>query len=194
MLGRAGTSPTWARICSRVLSRGPRSSLIKDRRYPTTASSRPDLRAEARRATDGSRRLVNGAAPGRAAGPASPPHIGRARRCGPYLYSLKRALLMRRRAALHLLCLVLIGVPARADWVMGRGIAITDGDTLTILTTDRLQHRVRLAGIDTPRDLAVVGCASFEPFATAHLVSTLAAVAEIPARTSEKPISTAFPE
>ena len=35
---------------------------------------------------------------------------------------------------------------------------------------------------------------SFEPFATAQLVSTLAAVAEIPARTSEKPVSTALPE
>jgi hypothetical protein len=40
---------------------------------------------------------------------------------------------MRRRAALHFLCLALIGVPARADWVMGRVVAITDGDTLTIL-------------------------------------------------------------
>jgi endonuclease YncB( thermonuclease family) len=33
---------------------------------------------------------------------------------------------------------------------MGRVVAITDGDTLTILTTDRVQHRMRLAGIDTP--------------------------------------------
>ncbi len=57
---------------------------------------------------------------------------------------------MRRRAALHLLCLVLIGVPARADWVKGRVVAITDGDTLTILTSDQGQHRVRLAGIETP--------------------------------------------
>jgi endonuclease YncB( thermonuclease family) len=57
---------------------------------------------------------------------------------------------MRRRAALHLLCLVLIGAPARADWIMGRVVAIADGDTLTILTTDQGQHRVRLAGIDTP--------------------------------------------
>ena len=55
---------------SRCKARGPRSSLIKDRRYPTTASPRPDLHAEARRATDGSPRLVNGAAPGRAADPA----------------------------------------------------------------------------------------------------------------------------
>ena len=57
---------------------------------------------------------------------------------------------MRRGAAL-LLCLVLIGVPAQADWIMGRVVAIADGDTLTILTTDRVQHRVRLAGIDTPK-------------------------------------------
>jgi endonuclease YncB( thermonuclease family) len=33
---------------------------------------------------------------------------------------------------------------------MGRVVAITDGDTPTILTTDRVQHRVRLAGIDMP--------------------------------------------
>ena len=57
---------------------------------------------------------------------------------------------MRRRAALHLLCLVLIGAPARADWVMGRVVAITDGDTLTVLTAQRQQHRVRLSGIDAP--------------------------------------------
>jgi endonuclease YncB( thermonuclease family) len=57
---------------------------------------------------------------------------------------------MRRRAALHVLCLVLIGAPARADWITGRVVAIADGDTLIILTTDRVQHRVRLAGIDTP--------------------------------------------
>jgi endonuclease YncB( thermonuclease family) len=33
---------------------------------------------------------------------------------------------------------------------MGRVVAIADGDTLTILTTDQGQHRLRLAGIDTP--------------------------------------------
>ena len=68
---------------------------------------------------------------------------------------------MRRRAALHRLCLVLIGAPARADWIMGRVVAIADGDTLTILTTDRVQHRVRLAGIDTPPRRPVLSASGY---------------------------------
>jgi endonuclease YncB( thermonuclease family) len=33
---------------------------------------------------------------------------------------------------------------------MGRIVAIADGDTLTLLTNDRQQVRIRLAEIDTP--------------------------------------------
>jgi endonuclease YncB( thermonuclease family) len=57
------------------------------------------------------------------------------------------------------LALVVFGAPRLGEcWptlVVGAGrlghgavVAISDGDTLTILTTDRVQHRVRLAGID----------------------------------------------
>lgn len=38
---------------------------------------------------------------------------------------------------------------AHAD-LEGRVVGISDGDTLTVLDADRVQHRVRLAGIDAP--------------------------------------------
>jgi len=34
--------------------------------------------------------------------------------------------------------------------VSGRVVAVADGDTLTILDTHKAQHKIRLAGIDTP--------------------------------------------
>ena len=47
--------------------------------------------------------------------------------------------------------LFLLASPASAaDLLEGRVVRIADGDTLTVLDMDEVQHRVRLAGIDAP--------------------------------------------
>lgn len=49
-----------------------------------------------------------------------------------------------------LLCLTLLAsTPSLAD-VIGRVVGITDGDTITVLDSTNVQHKVRLAGIDAP--------------------------------------------
>jgi endonuclease YncB( thermonuclease family) len=53
-----------------------------------------------------------------------------------------------RRALFALLLLTTL--PAWAETLTGRVVAIADGDTLTLLTSDLRQVKVRLHGIDTP--------------------------------------------
>ncbi len=49
------------------------------------------------------------------------------------------------------LCLTsrLIALPAWAD-IEGKVVAVTDGDTIKVLDSNNIQHRVRLTGIDAP--------------------------------------------
>ena len=46
--------------------------------------------------------------------------------------------------------LFLLASPASADTLEGRVVRIADGDTVTVVDRDQVQHRVRLAGIDAP--------------------------------------------
>jgi endonuclease YncB( thermonuclease family) len=48
------------------------------------------------------------------------------------------------------LLLVLALTPARADILVGKVVAVADGDTITVLDDSRVQHTIRLAGIDAP--------------------------------------------
>ena len=58
---------------------------------------------------------------------------------------------VRAGRAVVLAFVLLLSFPApAADLLEGRVVRIADGDTLTVLDADQVQHRVRLAGIDAP--------------------------------------------
>lgn len=63
---------------------------------------------------------------------------------------------MHRWLAVLLLCIGML--PARAGMLTGEVVGVFDGDTVTVLDANRVQHKVRLAGIDAPE--------SHQPFGT----------------------------
>ncbi len=56
----------------------------------------------------------------------------------------------------------LLAQGAGAEALMGRVVAVSDGDTLTVLDKDKQQHRVRLYGIDAPEKAQPYGQRSKE--------------------------------
>lgn len=60
---------------------------------------------------------------------------------------LVRGGVLRQAAFLGLLAMAL---QAHADEFEGRVVGVADGDTVTVLEAGRIQHKVRLAGIDAP--------------------------------------------
>lgn len=62
-----------------------------------------------------------------------------------------RDVVIRIPAAGVALALLLLAVPAAAQEILaGRVIGVHDGDTLTLVTADHMQHKIRLSGIDAP--------------------------------------------
>ncbi len=64
----------------------------------------------------------------------------------------------KRWAALALLLVGCTG--AWADSIVGKVIAVTDGDTIRVLDAQHIQYKVRLAGIDAPESKQAYGARS----------------------------------
>ena len=58
--------------------------------------------------------------------------------------------------------LLLFGWRAGAETITGRVVGIGDGDTITVLDADKVQHKIRLAGIDAPEKKQAFGNRSKE--------------------------------
>lgn len=73
------------------------------------------------------------------------------------------------RTLLFLLCLLpalLHAAPATQSFE-GRVVAVADGDTLTVLDSNNLQHKIRVAGIDAPEKGQTFGDRSKQSLANA---------------------------
>ncbi len=50
-----------------------------------------------------------------------------------------------------LVCLLLaLACTANAETITGRVVGVADGDTITVLDANKVQHKIRLSGIDAP--------------------------------------------
>ena len=55
-----------------------------------------------------------------------------------------------------------LSLNAHADTLLGKVISVADGDTITVLDADKVQHKIRLAGIDAPEKKQAFGNRSKE--------------------------------
>lgn len=62
-------------------------------------------------------------------------------------------MLMHQTLTKSLCCLLLYLISAigvQAETLVGKVVGITDGDTITVIDTDKTEHKIRLMGIDAP--------------------------------------------
>lgn len=67
------------------------------------------------------------------------------------------------RAAI--ICLALLSGSTWAQLLVGKVVSVADGDTITLLDSDRVQHKIRLSGIDAPERSQAFGRRSREHLA-----------------------------
>ena len=68
---------------------------------------------------------------------------------------------LRQTIAAMLLALAL-ACTANAETITGLVVGVADGDTITVLDADKVQHKIRLAGIDAPEKKQAFGNRSKE--------------------------------
>lgn len=67
--------------------------------------------------------------------------------------------------AILLLVIALLALPGQAALISGRVVHVADGDTITVLDASKVQHKIRLAGIDAPEKSQAFGQRSRESLA-----------------------------
>lgn len=55
------------------------------------------------------------------------------------------------------LTLILAALTCNAATIEGRVVGVADGDTITVIDADKIQHKIRLAGIDAPEKKQTFG-------------------------------------
>lgn len=65
-------------------------------------------------------------------------------------------------AAWAVLCVLAASLPAGAATLIGKVVGVSDGDTITVLDAGKVQHKIRLAGIDAPEKAQAFGQSSKE--------------------------------
>jgi endonuclease YncB( thermonuclease family) len=69
----------------------------------------------------------------------------------------RRSCPLQARALILGLLIALLTPSAWAQILMGRVVGVADGDTITVLDDQRVQHKIRLAGIDAPEKSQAFG-------------------------------------
>ena len=54
------------------------------------------------------------------------------------------------KSACCLLLYLISAIGVQAETLVGKVVGITDGDTITVIDTDKTEHKIRLMGIDAP--------------------------------------------
>ncbi len=76
-------------------------------------------------------------------------------------------------------CLTILSATASATTeVIGRVVGVSDGDTITVLDAQKVQHKIRLSGIDAPESSQAFGRRSKEHLSNLVFGQTVTVVAE----------------